>query len=65
MRFWAGEMCIRDRVEPLSIDEAFVDLTGMEKLGGADKIAHAVQGRIEKELNLSASIGLAPNKRCV
>ena len=49
-------------VEPLSIDEAFVDLTGMEKLGGADKIAHAVQGRIEKELNLSASIGLAPNK---
>lgn len=49
-------------VEPLSIDEAFVDLTGMEKLGGADKIAHAVQDRIVKELNLSASIGLAPNK---
>ena len=43
-------------VEQLSIDEAFVDLTGMERLGGAEAIAH------QEELKLSASVGLAPNK---
>ena len=49
-------------VEQLSIDEAFLDLTGMERLGGAEAIAHQVQDRIRRELNLSASVGLAPNK---
>ena len=49
-------------VEQLSIDEAFLDLTGMEGLGGAETIAHQVQDRIQKELKLSASVGLAPNK---
>lgn len=49
-------------VEPLSIDEAFVELTGMERLGGAPAIAHGVQERIGKELGLSASVGLAPSK---
>lgn len=49
-------------VEPLSIDEAFVELTGMEGLGGAETIARGVQDRIWKELHLSASVGLAPNK---
>ena len=50
-------------VEPLSIDEAFVDITGTERLLGA---ARDVPGRI-KELvtrctGLTASVGLAPNK---
>ena len=49
-------------VEQLSIDEAFLDLTGMEGLGGAEAIAHQVQDRILTELKLSASVGLAPNK---
>ena len=49
-------------VEQLSVDEAFLDLTGMEKLGGAERIAHGVQDRIARELQLSCSIGLAPNK---
>ena len=49
-------------VEQLSIDEAFLDLTGMEGLGGAESIAHQVQDRIQNELKLSASVGLAPNK---
>ena len=49
-------------VEQLSIDEAFLDLTGMERLGGAEAIARQVQDRIQRELNLSASVGLAPNK---
>ena len=49
-------------VEQLSIDEAFLDLTGMERLGGAEVIAHQVQDRVQEELKLSASVGLAPNK---
>lgn len=49
-------------VEQLSIDEAFLDLTGMERLGGAEAIARQVQDRIQEELKLSASVGLAPNK---
>lgn len=49
-------------VEQLSIDEAFLDLTGMERLGGAETIARKVQNRIMDELKLSASVGLAPNK---
>lgn len=49
-------------VEQISIDEAFLDLTGMERLGGAETIARKVQDRIMDELKLSASVGLAPNK---
>jgi DNA polymerase-4 len=49
-------------VEQLSVDEAFLDLSGMEKLGGAERIARDVQDRIARELHLSASVGLAPNK---
>ena len=49
-------------VEQLSVDEAFLDLSGMERLGGAEHIAREVQARIARELHLSASVGLAPNK---
>lgn len=51
-------------VEPLSIDEAFLDLSGTEKLHGrapADSLA-ALALRIETDLGISGSIGLAPNK---
>jgi DNA polymerase-4 len=50
-------------VEPLSIDEAFVDLTGTERLHGpAEEVARRIKQRIKGELRLTASIGLAPNK---
>jgi DNA polymerase-4 len=51
-------------VEPLSIDEAFMDLSGTEALHGAppaETLARLAR-RIEAELNLTVSIGLAPNK---
>jgi DNA polymerase-4 len=50
-------------VEPLSLDEAFLDVTGMEGLF-TDPVAIAVQikERIKTELNLTASAGVAPNK---
>jgi len=50
-------------VEPLSVDEAFLDLTGAEKLLGAGEIvAQNIKLRIRSELSLTASIGVAPNK---
>lgn len=51
-------------IEPLSLDEAFLDLTGTERLHGAPPaamLARLVQ-RMETELGLSGSIGLSHNK---
>ncbi len=50
-------------VEPLSLDEAFLDLSGSENLfGPMEQIGREIVGRIKSELGLSASVGLAPNK---
>ncbi|MFT6773161.1 MAG: DNA polymerase-4 [Paracoccaceae bacterium] len=50
-------------VEPLSLDEAFLDLRGTERLGGAPAVQMArLAKRIETELGLSASVGLSHNK---
>ncbi len=50
-------------IEKISIDEAFLDLTGSLKLfGGAEAIARSIKQRIRQELHLTASVGLAPNK---
>jgi DNA polymerase-4 len=50
-------------VEPLSIDEAFLDVTGCERLlGPAERIAADLKGTIREETGLTASLGLAPNK---
>lgn len=51
-------------VEPLSIDEAFLDLSGTERLHGgspARTLARLIV-RIEREVGVTASVGLAPNK---
>lgn len=50
-------------VEPVSIDEAFFDLTGTEKLHGTPLTAcRKIKERISNELHLTASIGLASVK---
>jgi DNA polymerase-4 len=50
-------------VEPLSIDEAFVDLTGTERLlGPAVRVAEDIRRRIRERLAVTASVGVAPNK---
>ncbi len=50
-------------VEPLSLDEAFLDVTGSELLfGPADEIARKIKRDIWTELRLIASVGVAPNK---
>ena len=50
-------------VEPLSLDESFLDVTGSEKLfGTALQIAMEVKRRIRQATGLTASAGIAPNK---
>lgn len=50
-------------VEPLSLDEAFLDVRGCEGLfGPAPEIARRIKERIRAETGLIASVGVAPNK---
>ena len=50
-------------VEPLSVDEAFLDLSGTERLlGSADDVARRMKQRIKAEVGLTASVGIAGNK---
>lgn len=50
-------------LEPISIDEAFLDVSGTEAHYGAPGVlAKTLQERIEAELRLSASLGVAANK---
>jgi DNA polymerase-4 len=50
-------------VEPLSLDEAFLDVTGSERLfGPAETIARQIKADILRQLRLVASTGVAPNK---
>jgi DNA polymerase IV len=52
-----------DLVEPLSIDEAFLDITGSTALlGSPEQIARAIKRQIREKIGLTASVGLAPNK---
>jgi len=50
-------------LEPISIDEAFLDVSGCERLfGPADELARRIQQRIMSELSLPSSLGVASNK---
>ena len=52
-----------DKIEPLSLDEAFIDVTDCKKChGSATLIAQEIRETIWQELQLTASAGVAPNK---
>ena len=50
-------------IEPLSLDEAYIDVTGSTHCdGSATRIAEAIRDAIRTETGLTASAGVAPNK---
>ena len=50
-------------VEPISLDEAFLDLTGTERLLGPPRAAgEALRRAVREELELAVSVGIAPTK---
>jgi len=51
------------QVQPLSIDEAFLDVTGSQRrFGDAVEIATNIRQQIHQRTQLTGSIGVAPNK---
>jgi DNA polymerase-4 len=52
-----------DLIEPLSLDEAYLDVTENKKgLPTATRVAKTIREQIREELRLTASAGVAPNK---
>ncbi|HXU14921.1 MAG TPA: DNA polymerase IV [Terriglobales bacterium] len=52
-----------DLIEPLSLDEAYLDVTqNKTALPTATLVARTIREQIRRELNLTASAGVAPNK---
>ena len=50
-------------VEPMGLDEAFLDVTGFESLHGTiHRMAESIKQRVTEEQDLCASIGIAPCK---
>jgi DNA polymerase-4 len=52
-----------DRIQMISIDESFLDYTGMDKIYGEPiKTAHELKDRIHKELGFTVNIDISSNK---
>ena len=50
-------------IEPLSLDEAYLDVTGSEHMGGsATRIAEEIRRLVKEEVGITCSAGVAPNK---
>ena len=62
-RSWGS--CARSAplVEQISIDEAYVDISGCQRLHGSPRqTALAIKRRIQSQTDLTCSVGIAPNK---
>jgi DNA polymerase IV len=62
-RVFAAFEAFTPNIEPLSVDEAFLDLTGAQRLfGSGPKAAVAIKQAVKAATGLNASIGVASNK---
>ena len=52
-----------DLIEPMGLDECWLDVTGSVRLfGDGEKIAHTIRERIKRELGVTVSVGVSFNK---
>lgn len=50
-------------IEPLSLDEAYLDVTDCEQFAGsATRIARAIRSEVKEKIGITISAGIAPNK---
>ncbi len=51
------------KVEPISVDEAFIDISGMERLFPSEEdLARKLKEAVKQQLRLTCSVGVAPTK---
>lgn len=54
---------VTELIEPLSLDEAFLDVTDISLCNGsATRMAEAIRQRVKQEVGITVSAGVAPNK---
>ena len=54
---------VTDQVEPFSVDESWLDVTGSQRLFGDGKtIANELRRRVREELGITISVGVSDNK---
>lgn len=54
---------LTETIEPLSLDEAYLDVTGLEAhKGSATLMAQYLRERVRREVGITVSAGVAPNK---
>jgi len=63
LKFMAILMSFSPLIEPVGIDEAFLDVTGFESLHGSTReMGEKIRRRVKKELKVNASVGIAGGK---